>query len=149
MSHADRLRMIHHGGIVLLVGLLCGLAVVPEEEPMRLWHTAHESLIMVGILIFAVSSVVPHIRLPEREGKALMWALLANGYGLTVGLLIQGITSQHAFSPSSSPVPMVGFIANTIGIGGSVIMASLVIIGARAARREARVPLVAAAPSSI
>ncbi len=103
MALHDRLRVTLHGAVVLLAGLLCGLPTVPEEEPMRLWHTAHEGLIMAGVMMIAISSTMPHLRLPRREAQALVWALLAMGYGLTTGLIIQGVTGQHAFSPSGSP----------------------------------------------
>jgi thiosulfate reductase cytochrome b subunit len=46
MAINDRARLIFHGAIVLLAGLLCGYPTVVEslggEESVRLWHTAHE-----------------------------------------------------------------------------------------------------------
>src|SRR5258706_11501192 len=90
MANSDRIRVIFHGAVVMLVGLLCGLPTVNEEEPARLWHTAHESLILIGILLLAMSSVLQFLVLPKREATALVWALLATGYGLMVGLVIQG-----------------------------------------------------------
>jgi hypothetical protein len=135
MGDNDRVRVVFHGAVVMLVGLLCGLPTVNEEEPARLWHTAHESLILIGILLFAVSSVLPLLTLPKRESTALVWSLLATGYGLMVGLVLQGITGQHAFGPSSNPVLMFAFIANATGMLGSVLTASLTIMGARVPRR--------------
>ena len=144
MTNADRLTVIQHGAIVLLIGLLCGLPTVTEEEPIRFWHTAHESIVFIGILMLAVSSVLPHIRLETREARALIWSLLATGYGLGTGLITQAVLGKHAFSPSTDPALMFGFIANTTGMLGSVLTASLTLMGARAARR-----LAAAAPASI
>jgi len=140
MPIRERLRVIVHGAIVLLVGLLCGLPTVPEEEPMRLWHTAHEGLISIGIMMLAISSAMPLLVLERRESRALIWSLLAMGYGLMTGLLIQGVTGEHAFGPSSSPVLMIAFIGNATGILGSVLSTSLTIMGARAAILAARVP---------
>jgi hypothetical protein len=128
---------VFHGAVVMLVGLLCGLPTVNEEEPARLWHTAHESLILIGILLFAMSSVLPLLTLPKRESTALVWSLRATGYGLMVGLVLQGITGQHAFGPSNDPVLMFAFIANATGMLGSVLTASLTIMGARVSRRAA------------
>jgi hypothetical protein len=137
MADNDRVRVVFHGAVVMLVGLLCGLPTVTEEEPARLWHTAHESLVMIGILLFAVSSVLPLLTLPTRESAALRWSLLATGYGLMVGLVLQAITGQHAFGPSSNPVLMFAFVANATGMLGSVLTASRTIMGARVARRAA------------
>lgn len=133
MLHRDRMRIVFHGAVVLLVGLLCGIPTVPEEEPMRLWHTAHESLILIGVLLLAVSSVLPVLLLEQREARGLRWALLATGYGLMTGLVLQGITGVHAFGPSTSPVLMIAFAGNTIGMLGSVLVAALTLMGARAA----------------
>jgi len=47
-----------------------GLPTVNEEEPARCWHTAHESLIMIGIPLFAVSAVMPVLVLDKREPSA-------------------------------------------------------------------------------
>lgn len=135
MTDNDRVRVVFHGAVVMLVGLLCGLPTVNEEEPARLWHTAHESLVLIGVLLFAVSSVLPLLTLPKRESTALVWSLLATGYGLMVGLVLQGITGQHAFGPSSNPLLMFAFVANATGMLGSVLTASLTIMGARVPRR--------------
>ena len=133
MGHKERMRIVFHGAVVLLVGLLCGIPTVPEQEPMRLWHTAHESLILIGILLIALSSTFPVLRLERREGRGLFWSLLATGYGLMLGLVLQAVTGTHAFGPSTSPVLMVAFIGNATGMLGSVLVASLTLMGARAA----------------
>ena len=135
MSNADRLAVIQHGAIVLLIGLFFGFATVVEEEPTRFWHTAHETTVFIGILIIAVSSALTHLKLERREARALTWSILATGYGLPTGLFIQAVLEKHAFGPSSDPWVMLGFICNTIGMGGSVLTAALVVMGARAARR--------------
>ena len=67
MTNRDRVRVIFHGGVVLLVGLLCGYPAVAEavagDESMRPSNTAHQGLMMVGILRFAVASVLPSLAL--------------------------------------------------------------------------------------
>lgn len=137
MTNNDRMRVVFHGAVVLLVGLLCGLPAVTESanEAGRLWHTAHEGLIMIGILMLTVSSVLPALALERREATGLVWSLLAMGYGLMTGLVLQGITGTRAFGPTASPVLMIAFLGNATGMLGSVLTASLTMMGARAARR--------------
>jgi len=48
-----------------------------------------------------------------------------------------GVTGARAFGPTTSPVLMTAFIGNVAGMFGSVVSASLTIMGARAARRSA------------
>jgi hypothetical protein len=137
MTNSDRMRTILHGAVVVLVGLLCGLPAVTESanESMRLWHTAHEGLIMIGVLMLTLSSVLPALVLEKREARGLVWSLLLMGYGLMTGLVIQGVTGTRAFGPTTSPVLMVAFIGNALGMLGSVLATSLTIMGAWAARR--------------
>lgn len=138
MDTRDRTRVVFHGAIVLLVGLLCGYPAATEGDGgERLWHTAHEGLIMVGIMLFAITAVMPLLRLERRERTGLVWSLVAMGYGLTVGLLVEGFTGSRAFGPTTSPVLLIGFIGNATGILSSMIAAGLTIIGAHAARRTA------------
>lgn len=137
MGTSDRIRVIWHGALVLLAGLLAGMPTVNEEEPARLWHVAHEGLIMIGVLMLAVSSVLPALVLAKRESKALVWSLLATGYGFGIGVYLQAIVGQHAFGPSSNPVLMFAFIANATGILGSILTASLTMMGAHGAKRSA------------
>lgn len=133
MDRTMRLRVMFHGAVVMLTGLFCGFPTVLESDTERYWHTAHEALIMTGILMLAVSAVLPHLVFQKREAGALYLSLLATGYGLAVGTVMQGLLGQHAFGPSTSPLVMIAFLANTIGIGGSVLVGGLVIMGARAA----------------
>ncbi len=137
MMHGERMRVVFHGAVILFVGLLCGFAVVPEEEPARLWHTAHESLILIGTLLLAISSVMPVLVLERREARGLRWSLLATGYGFMVALILQALTGVHAFGPSRALVPMIAFAGNAVGIVGSLLAASLTLMGARAARASA------------
>jgi hypothetical protein len=142
MADNDRFRIIFHGGIVLLVGLLCGYPAVAEavggDESVRLWHTAHEGLIMMGILLLAIAAVRPSLVLERREASGLVWSLLAVGYGFMTGFMIQGITGARAFGPSRSPVLMIAFVGNAIGILGSFVAAALTLMGARSALKSVR-----------
>ena len=142
MTNRDRMRVIFHGAIVLLAGLLCGYPAVAEaaaqDESMRLWHTAHEGLIMTSILLFAIASALPSLALERREASGLFWSLLATGYGLTIGLVMQGIIGARAFGPSASPPAMIAFVGNAVGIFGSMVAAALTLMGAWAALRDRR-----------
>jgi hypothetical protein len=140
MTNRDRLRLVVHGAIVLLVGLLCGLPTTVEamHESARFWHTAHEALIMMGVWMLAESSVLPGLVLPPREAAALVWSMLAMGYGFMVGLVLGGIIGVSPFEPGGTPAAFIAFVAAVIGILGAVVATALTIMGARAALRAER-----------
>lgn len=135
MSELHRIRLIWHGAVVLLAGLLCGLPTVVEAsaESPRFWHTAHEALIMMGIWMLAGSSVGPVLVLQRREATALYWSLLGMGYGFMVSLVMGGVLGVAVFSPGGTPATFVAFLASVVGVLGAVLATALTMMGARAA----------------
>ena len=131
----DRLRLIFHGAIVLLAGLLCGLptAVESMNESARFWHTAHEALIMIGVWMFAASSVRSALVLDRREAVALVWSFLAMGYGLMTALVMGGILGVSPFEPGGTPATFVAFLSAVVGIFGSFVATAVTLMGVRAA----------------
>ncbi len=145
MSTSDRTRVVFHGAVILFVGLLCGYPTVGEGDAERYWHTAHEGLILIGVMMLAISSAMSVLSLERREATGLVWSLLATGYGFMTGLLIEAVSGAHAFGPSRSPLLMVAFAGNAVGVVGSMLAAGLTMVGARAARRRGAV---ASSPAS-
>lgn len=139
MTKTDRLRLIFHGAIIVLIGLLAGLPTTVEviNGSERFWHTAHEALIMVGVFLLAASSVVPALVLERRERSFLVWAFLAMGYGFVIALIIGGIVGANAFEPGDSPARFTAFIAAILGIAGAFLATGLTLMGARAALKHA------------
>lgn len=137
MTSTDRLRLILHGAVVLLIGLLCGLPTAVESinETARFWHTAHEALIMIGTLMLAESSVLPVLVLGAREARALQWSLLVMGYGFTTALVLGGVLGATPFEPGATPATFAAFLVAAVGIFGAVMTAILTLWGARAALR--------------
>jgi hypothetical protein len=139
-TNTDRLRLIFHGAVVVLIGLLAGLPTVVESinGAERFWHTAHEALIMIGIYILAASAVVPVLVLERRENSFLVWAYLAMGYGFVIALVMGGIVGANAFEPGGTPIRFIAFLAAVIGIAGAFLATGLTIIGARTALKRLR-----------
>jgi hypothetical protein len=140
MKVPDRARLVFHGAIVLLVGLLCGYPTVVESlsSPGRLWHTAHEALLMIGIWLLATSSVLATITLDRRDASALVWSLIATGYGFMIAVVTQAITGVEAFEPGHSPGSIVAFSGSAVGILGALLATLLTLKGAGAAIKGAR-----------
>jgi len=141
MADRDRPWLMFHGAVVLFVGLLCGYPTVVEsggDEGVRLWHTAHEALIMMGIWILTLSSVLPALVLQKREATGLVWSMLVMGYGFMLALVIGGITGVSSFSPGQTATSYLAFTGSAFGILGALLATLLTMTGARAAMRGVR-----------
>lgn len=140
-AHAQR-RLVLHGAIILLVGLLCGYAAVAEEVSRsgRMWQAAHSALLMLGVWLIATAAILPLLELPRREREALLLSLTGGAYSFMTAVVIQAATGVRAISPDVSGISLVAFAANLLAVLGTILAASLTIMGAgnalRASRRE-------------
>jgi hypothetical protein len=85
------------------------------------------------VWILAESSVLPNLVLRRREVAALVWSLLAMGYGFMTALVLGGIIGASPFEPVGTPATLAAFIAAVLGILGAVLATALTLMGARAA----------------
>ena len=140
MPGRARPRIVFHGAVVLLVGFACGLPAVPETMggPLAGWRAAHNALILAGVWLIAVAAAFPVIVLPRREATALVASLIAAAYAFTTAILIQTVTGERAFGPTDSPALLIAFAANLVAVLGTFLSTGLVLIGARAALKDAR-----------
>ena len=140
-SHAQR-RLVLHGAIILLVGLLCGYAAVIEEvnRSGRTWTAAHSALLTLGVWLIASAAVLPLLELPRRERDALLLSLTGGAYSFMTAVLVQAATGVRAISPDVSGISLVAFAANLLAVLGTFLAAALTIMGAwnglRASRRQ-------------
>lgn len=132
MLNLERRRLVFHGSIILLVALSCGLPSVVEVSAgaSRMWQAAHSALLLMGIWIFAQASILGLIVLKPHESRVLIWSLVAAGYSLSFAAVAQAAIGVRVFGPSTTPLHMAIFIANLVVVLGSVISASLTLLGA-------------------
>jgi len=135
-----RERLIIHGSIVMLAGLIIGLlsSVGILGESFEGWGAAHIPVFITGVWILVMAALFPMLLLPKREASALKWSLLAAGYGAIVASSIEAFTEVRAIQPSGPPTNWIGFIANLFVLGGSALAIVLTLMGCRAALKERR-----------
>jgi hypothetical protein len=138
--NTSRLQLVFHGSIILLVALACGLPSVVEvsDGMTRMWQAAHSALLIMGVWMFAQAGILALIRLQRTELLVLTWALIATSYSLGYAAIVQAITGTRALGPSTSLLGMSVFVANLVVVLGSVLVASLTLIGASNALKRAR-----------
>ena len=126
-------RLVLHGAIILLVGLLSGYAAVFEEvsgSGRRTWIAAHSAFLLTGVWLIATAAILPLLELPARERKALLLSLTGGAYSFMTAVLIQAFTGVRAISPDVAGISLVAFAANLLALLGTVLAASLTILGA-------------------
>ena len=140
MSNADRLRIVFHGGVILLIALACGIPSVLEVSAGtgRMWQAAHSALLILGVLLLAAAAVLPLLVLPRREATALIWSLLLTAYSFATVAIVQAVLGRHVHGPSAAPLEMAVFFANILAVFGAFVSVSLIVMGAHAALRTAR-----------
>jgi hypothetical protein len=137
-----------HGGITLMVGLLCGLPSVVElsVRTVPMWQAAHGALLLLGVWLIATAAVWPVLQLPDRERTGLQWSLVCAAYSFMVAVIVQAITGVRAVSPDVSGLSLVAFAANLVAVLTSFLSAALTIVGAsqKLAAPHATTPALAA-----
>ncbi|HEU4561003.1 MAG TPA: hypothetical protein VFS20_24340, partial [Longimicrobium sp.] len=120
-------RLVLHGAIILLVGLVCGYAAVAEEASRsgRAWQAAHSALLLLGVWLIATAAVLPLLELPRREQNALLLSLIGGAYSFMTAVLIQAATGVRAISPDVSGISLVAFVANLLAVLATILAASL------------------------
>lgn len=133
-------RLVLHGAIIVLVGLFCGLPSVVEEASGsgRMWQAAHSALLMLGVWLIATAAVLPLLELPRREWEALLLTLTGGAYSFMAAVVIQAATGVRAISPDVSGISLVAFVANLLAVLGTILAASLTVMGAWNALRTSR-----------
>jgi hydroxylaminobenzene mutase len=80
-------RLVLHGAVLFLLGLLTGF-VAPAVRNPRMGLSAHLEGLMNGTFLLALGAVWSQVRLPGRAEAAAFWLLLFGTYGnwASVGL---------------------------------------------------------------
>ena len=136
-----RRRLLWHGVLLFLLGLLTGLAGAHFSN-MRMGLAAHLEGVMNGILLLALGSVWQEVRLPVAPARATFWLLLYGAYANWLVTTLAAILGTGSMTPiaaagrSAAPwqemVVSVGFV--TIAL--SIICATLLILFGLRARTD-------------
>ena len=138
-----QLRILFHGLIVLLIGLLCGVpygrAITHAwgEEAVRAWRFAHFGLVLAGIWLMVVAGVSQLLLLSTRGITILLYSVVVSGYGFTIALVVAALGGVRGLEPTGPIVSVVAFLANSVAALASLIWVAVMIVGTVVALREA------------
>ena len=128
--------LILHGGIILLIGLLCGAplgsAVVrrKSEETVRAWRVAHSSLVMGGVLLLAVAGVISHLKLGAFGLALLVWAFVVSSYGFALVLPLAAHYGHRGLISEPPLLNRVLYFGNVLGAAGLLLGTIVLLWGA-------------------
>jgi len=106
MTEALRARLVLHGALVFLVGLVAGFPfaffelgkialwpipgsiAVSLPGDVRAWRMAHLEGILNGLTLFAVAGCFSFLRLSARQQRVLTWSLIITAWGNAIASLI-------------------------------------------------------------
>ena len=135
-------RLVAHGAGVILAGMLVGFAyalVVTGDlaGSERAWRMAHLEGVLNGLLLLAVAGVADRLALSGRAVTILAWSLIVTAWGNVVAAVIGATLGVRGLAPGGSPGNTLVYMLFMIAVVGVLVALVLVVIGARAAAREA------------
>lgn len=140
MHASEQRRLVFHGAIVLLVGLLCGIpqasAITGGADPARIhaWGVAHNAIVLAGIMQIAIAGALSVVK-NVRTVRMIVWPLIAAGYGSIVGLGLAAASGYRGLTPEGPALNMVAFAGNMVVAIGSLAALPLLIWATRGGPR--------------
>ena len=122
MQRNDARRLLGHGALVVLLGMLVGFPyaeAVSSGGDVRAWRMAHLEGVLNGLLMMAVAAAGPLLTLPVRGSKVLRWALVITGYGNVLAATLGAASGQRglqAGGPLANQLVFVGFLAAVLAV---------------------------------
>jgi hypothetical protein len=153
---AERLqsRLIAHGALVFLVGLLAGfpfaffelgkiaLWPIPGSIEVSLpgdvrgWRMAHLEGILNGLTLIAVAAVLPRLRLTLRQLQIVAWSLIITAWGNSIASVIGPAFGGRGLEFGGSGANSLMYLLFVAAVGAVIVAMWLVFRGALNAERE-------------
>ena len=138
-----RARMVYHGAIVVMLGLLAGFphafvltGQLAGEE--RAWRMAHREGLLNGMLVLLTAAVSGSLVLSARQQTWLVWSLVAAAYGNVIASTLGATFGVRGLGLAGPPMNAVMNLLFWVAIVGVLVGVGVLIAGARAALRAER-----------
>ena len=135
MDESAPSRVVFHGAVVLLIGLLCGIPYASaitagDAELARAWRVAHVGITAGGIWGIAAGPALRHFALGSRAATWLVGALVTSLYGFAVALIVAPLAGVRGLAAQGPAANWLAFGGNTIASAASLIAVVLLAVGA-------------------
>jgi hypothetical protein len=133
--------MLFHGALLVLARMLAGIPFTGAitdgwgPEAVRAWRVVHTSLLMGGVLFFALGRALPHLALGERARRSLV-LLVATTYVFTIALFAGAALGERGLEPGTRAVSVAILTAFAASVLALFAAAALMLHGAYGALRQ-------------
>lgn len=134
-----RARVVMHGALVVLAGLLAGFpyaSAVGDPIGERAWRMAHLEGVLNGMLMLVVMAVTPWLRLSDAEQRALARALMLAGWGNVIASVVGASFGVRGLAPALPIANLVVFALFMIAVLAVLLAIGLVALGAGRTARD-------------
>jgi hypothetical protein len=135
-----RARLVFHGAIVILLGMLAGFPYAfvimgTMEGDLRAWRMAHLEGVMNGLLCLAAAGVFRRLSLSAGQQRLMTWSFILMGYGNVIASIIGASTGERGLQFAAPAANMVVFSLFTVAIVAVFLGLGLLAYGARPSTR--------------
>jgi hypothetical protein len=136
VTNSLRDKLIFHGAIVIILGLLAGFPFVmvlngSMEGEVRAWRMAHLEGILNGLVCLAAAGVIGYLSLDVKKLKLLAWSLIVMSYGNLIASVVGASTGNRGLELGGPAANIVVFSLFMIAIVGVFIGVGLLALGSR------------------
>jgi hypothetical protein len=138
-----RTRLVFHGAVVVMLGLLAGFphafvltGQIAGEE--RAWRMAHLEGLLNGMLAMLAGVSGGSLVLSTSQQTWLVWSLVAAAYGNVIASVLGASFGVRGLALTGPPANAVMNLLFWVAIAGILVGVGLLIVGARNALRAGR-----------
>ena len=143
MNGRLRARMVFHGAVVVMLGLLAGFphafvltGQLAGEE--RAWRMAHLEGLLNGFVVLLAAAVGEWLALSPKQYAWLAWSLVVAAYGNVIASVLGATFGVRGLALVPPVTNIVMNLLFWVAIAGILAGVGLMIVGARNAVRAAR-----------
>jgi hypothetical protein len=129
-------RVIFHGAIVVLLGLLAGFPFAfvilgTMTGDVRAWRMAHLEGLLNGLVMFAVTALSSRLVLSAGRQSLLAGCLIVTGYGNVVASIVAASLNVRGLAAGGSVGNTVVYLLFVVAVVTITLAMVLVALGAR------------------
>jgi hypothetical protein len=143
MNGGLRARMVFHGAVVVMLGLLAGFphafvltGQIAGEE--RAWRMAHLEGLLNGFVVLIAAAVADRLMLSPRQYDWLVWSLVVAAYGNVIASVLGATFGVRGLALAPPVANIIMNLLFWVAIAGILAGVGLMIVGARNAVRTER-----------